>query len=403
MREPIKRVLTPFQTFVQSESASGLLLVLMAIIAFAWANSPWAAGYETLKHYGISVGWGRFALSQSLLHWVNDGLMALFFLMVGLEIKREVIDGDLSDARAALLPVLAAFGGMVIPALIYVAVNRDAAAGLDGWGIPMATDIAFSLGIMALLGKRVPQGLKVFLTALAIVDDLGAVIVIAVFYSHGLDWASLGVVMLIWLAALFYGRRRGHRLGVYALLGLVMWFFMLRSGIHATVAGILLALALPLNRRGRTRSDTGAGSAPLHRMEHLLEPWVAYFIVPVFALFNAGFSLAGEAAFTQPVILGAFLGLLLGKPLGVFGSSWLAVKLNLAQLPPAVSWTHLLGAGVLAGIGFTMSLFVADLAFGQSQLLDYAKLGVLCASLVSALLGLLILIFASRLRVSAAA
>lgn len=401
MKKPLKRVLTPFQTFVQSESAGGLLLVLMAIIAFIWANSPGAGSYEALKHFAVSVEWGGFALPHSVLHWVNDGLMVLFFLMVGLEIKREVIDGELSSARAAILPVLAALGGMVVPALIYVAINRNAGAGLDGWAIPMATDIAFALGIMALLGSRVPLGLKVFLAALAIADDLGAVIVIAVFYSHGLDWTALGIVLLAWLITLGYGWRGGQRLWIYALLGLVMWFFMLHSGIHPTVAGILLALAVPLGRPAKSAPAASAKPSPLHRMEHLLEPWVAYFVVPVFALLNAGFPLAGEAEFTQPIVMGAFLGLLLGKPLGVFGSAWLAVKLNVAQLPAAVTWMHMLGAGVLAGIGFTMSLFVAGLAFGQSDLLDYAKLGVLGASVVSALTGLLLLTLVSRRQTSA--
>lgn len=397
MKHKVQRLISPFQDFVSAESAGGVILVATAVAAFAWANSAWAPAYEAMKHAPIAVGWGRFVLSQSALHWVNDGLMALFFLLVGLEIKREVLRGELSDRRAATLPVLAAIGGMVIPALIYVGVNGGG-QGAVGWGIPMATDIAFALGIMALLGSRVPLGLKVFLTALAIADDLGAVLVIAVFYSHGLHWGALGASLALWLAALGYSFLGGRRLGVFTLVGVLMWYFMLRSGVHATVAGILLALALPMTRSGRPQAEDVDTSQPLYRVEHALEPWVAYLVVPLFALFNAGFNLSHEASFTAPVVLGAFLGLVLGKPLGVFGAALLAVRLRIADLPPGVGWSQLLGAAVLAGIGFTMSLFVADLAFGESSLLDHAKLGVLAASVASAIAGLALLGGVTRTR-----
>ena len=388
MRIPIRNVLTPFQAFVRSESAGSIILLLTAAGAFLWANSPWAGSYLALKHFGIDLGLGQWRLHQTLFHWVNDGLMVLFFLLVGLEIKREVRGGELSDLRVAALPVLAAVGGMVIPALIYVAINAGG-AGLKGWGIPMATDIAFALGIMQLLGRRVPTGLRVFLTALAIADDLGAVVIIALFYSHGFHWVSLALVGLFWLAALAYGRTGGRRLAVYAVLGLGMWYFMLRSGVHATVAGILLALAVPMDRRA---GEDDAHSTPLYRLEHLLSPWVAYLVIPLFALLNAGFSMGSEAGLTESVTLGALLGLFIGKPVGIMGMSWLTVRLGLGELPYGTSWRHMAGAAALAGIGFTMSLFVADLAFQQPQLLNYAKLGILTASLASASLGFFLLL-----------
>lgn len=390
MKIPLRRMLPPFQAFVHSESTGGILLLLAAVAAFVLANSPWAPAYAAIKHFHLRVGWQGYAIDQSLFHWANDGLMVLFFLLVGLEIKREVRGGELSSARAAALPVLAALGGMLVPAMIFAGLNWGD-PGLKGWGIPMATDIAFALGIVTLMGKRIPAGVRIFLTALAIADDLGAVVVIALFYSHGLDWGAVGIVLACWLAALFYGLRGGRLLSVYAVLGLVMWLFMLRSGIHATVAGILLALTLP-----QATPDAGSAEhdAPLHRMEHLLEPWVAYLVVPLFAFLNAGFALSSEAGLTQPIVLGALLGLLLGKPIGVTGASWLAVKLRLAELPQDVTWRHILGAAALAGIGFTMSLFIADLAFARPQFLNYAKLGILTASLASAALGFVLLLTA---------
>ncbi len=395
MKRRLRRLVSPFQEFVNAESAGGVVLVATSVFAFAWANSRWGGLYEAVKHAHISIGWEHYALAQSALHWVNDGLMALFFLLVGMEIKREVVRGELSDLRAATLPVLAAVGGMVVPALIYTVFNGGG-GGASGWGIPMATDIAFALGIMALLGNRVPLGLKVFLTALAIADDLGAVLVIAIFYSHGLHWGALAAALLLWVTALAYGFFGGRRVTVFMVLGLCMWYAMLRSGVHATVAGILLALALPMTRSGRGSDTEVDRGQPLYRVEHAIEPWVAYVIVPLFALFNAGFALSDGVRFTMPVVMGAFFGLLIGKPLGVFGAAWLAVRLRLADLPLGVTWRHLFGAAALAGIGFTMSLFVADLAFRQSIMLDHAKLGVLTGSVVSAVLGLIMLIAASR-------
>ncbi|MDY7095774.1 MAG: Na+/H+ antiporter NhaA [Acidobacteriota bacterium] len=414
-----KRLLSPFQSFVRSESASGILLVITAAVAFAWANSPWHEAYEHLKELSVSVGFGDWGLDKHLIHWVNDGLMALFFLFVGLEIKRELLVGELSNRRAAALPIAAALGGIVVPAMIYAAVNWGG-AGIGGWGIPMATDIAFALGIMSLLGDRVPIALKVFLTALAIVDDLAAVLVIAVFYTEGMLWSYLLISLGLWAAALVYARLGGHQLRVFAILGIVMWYFMLKSGVHATVAGVLLAMAIPMRRQMTPQQVKESlaelflkkdfeheevemehleglvqkAQSPLHELEHDMAPLVAYVIMPVFALFNAGFTLSADASLAAPISLGAFLGLLLGKPIGVAGAAWLAVRTGAGALPSRVSFRGILGAGFLAGIGFTMSLFIAALGFGGGAELDQAKLGVLAASVVSAFLGLAVLTWA---------
>lgn len=416
MSKPVRRLLTPFQSFVKSESSSGILLVVVSLIAFAWAVSPWGDAYEHLKEIPVGIEFGTFHLEKHLLHWVNDGLMAIFFLFVGLEIKRELRVGELSSIRAAALPCFAALGGMVIPAGIYAAQTAGTDA-LRGWGVPMATDIAFALGIMALLGPRVPIALKVFLTALAIVDDLGAVAVIALFYTEDLSLAKLGLSLLFWGLAMAFSALGGRRLSVFALLGVVSWYFMLKSGVHATVAGVLLALAIPLGRelepseikerlaslfrsddfeRGEVELEhveslVNRAQSPLHELEHSLAPWVAFAIMPVFAFFNAGFQLSEEASLGSTISLAAFLGLVVGKPVGVVAFSWLAVRLGWARLPSGVGWGAMLGAGLLAGIGFTMSLFIAALAFGQGGALDQAKLGVLSASVVSAILGLIVL------------
>ena len=414
----IKRLFSPFEKFVHSESAGGLSLIAAAIVAFIWANSPWAPGYFALREISFGIGFGDFNLEKPLLLWVNDGLMAFFFFLVGLEIKREILVGELSSPQDAFLAVAAALGGMVVPAAIYAAVNWGG-EGINGWGIPMATDIAFALGMMALLGNRVPLSLKVFLTALAIVDDLGAVLVIALFYTEEINALNLLVTLGALGLAFAYGRFGGRNLKVLAFFGVVVWFFVLQSGIHATVAGVLLALATPMKRKiapENLRDELKAGlehgefeevevkvanlervlgnaQSPLHRLEHLLHPWVAFLILPIFALLNAGVDLGGGGgALTEPIALGVVLGLLLGKPLGVLVFSWLAIKLGLASLPEGVDWGAMVGAGLLAGIGFTMSLFVGGLAFeGSDELLDQAKIGILAASVVAAVLGLALL------------
>jgi NhaA family Na+:H+ antiporter len=415
-----KRIITtltsPVQRFIAIESASGIVLMAAALAAFLWANSPWAAAYFDFLHVPIGIGAGGWRLELDLHHWVNDLLMALFFFLVGLEIKRELLVGELAGWRKAALPGFGALGGMVVPAAVYVAFTLGTPE-IRGWGVPMATDIAFALGVLALLGERVPLALKVFLLALAIVDDLGAVLVIALFYTDALDLPALGLSLLFWALALFYGRAGGGRALLFLLLGLPMWYFMVRSGIHATIAGVLMALAVPLRHglsveelREELRWSSGTefeqiearigqlegvlehAHSPLHRIEHALAPYVAFLVMPVFAFCNAGVAL-GEIAggVVSPVSIGVFLGLLLGKPVGVVAFAWLAVALGLAALPASVRWLNMLGVGLLAGIGFTMSLFIANLAFATPAALDQAKVGVLAASVVAALIGLLTL------------
>ncbi len=410
-------VLTPFQEFTSGESASGLLLIAMALVAFVWANSPLAGGYVRLQETVVGVSAGGWGLAKPLILWVNDGLMAIFFFVVGLEIKRELKVGELSDKRSAALAVAGALGGMVVPALIYAGLNAGG-EGLRGWGVPMATDIAFALGVLALLGNRVPPALKVFLTALAIVDDLGAVLVIAVFYTEGVDVAMLAAAAAVLAAAFAYGRISGRNTGVFAVLGVVLWYLVLKSGVHATVAGVLLAFAVPMRRsigvdtiRGELARGLEKGTfeehetavnrledllegsqSPLHRIEHHLHPWVAFAIMPVFALFNAGVSLAGVSGFADPVTVGVVAGLVLGKPVGIVLLAWAAVALGVATLPAGVRWRHVVGAGLLGGIGFTMSLFIAALAFTGSPLLGAAKIGILAASVAAAVLGSLVLV-----------
>ena len=370
---------------LQSEAGGGIVLMVAAAAALAIANSPLAPAYfGVLKTY---VG------GLSILHWINDALMAVFFLLVGLEIKREFLDGQLSTWPRRILPGLAAAGGMAAPALIYVALNVSNAETLRGWAIPTATDIAFALGVLALLGSRVPVSLKVFLTALAIIDDLGAVAIIAAFYTANLAllWLGLAVLVLLVLAGL--NRAGVERLWPYLALGAVLWFFVLKSGVHATLAGVALALTIPL-RPSPGRPDDPA--SPLHILEHALHPWVAFLIVPVFGFANAGVSLAGMswAALLAPVPLGIAAGLFFGKQIGVFLTTWVAVKLDWADCPEDASWAQVYGVSLLCGIGFTMSLFIGLLAFPASpELQDAVKIGVLSGSVLSAVVGTLVLTF----------
>jgi NhaA family Na+:H+ antiporter len=374
-----------------------------------------------LQQTYVGFEFGSWSLEKPLLLWVNDGLMALFFFLVGLEIKLEISVGELSEPRDAALAVVAAVGGVLVPGVIYAAVNWGG-EGIGGWGVPVATDIAFALGIMSLLGDRVPLSLKVFLTALAIVDDLVAVLIIALFYTEGISLVYLVLSFGVLALTFVYGLNGGRNLKVFAFLGVVAWFFMLQSGIHATVAGVLLALTIPIKRniapedlrdelRGGLEDQRFEGvevkvanlervledtQSSLHRLEHLLHPWVAFLVLPVFALFNAGVSLGGGGGVLNPVTAGVFLGLLVGKPVGVLVFSWLATRLGLASLPEGVGWASMAGASCLAGIGFTMSLFVGGLAFEDGGLLDQAKLGVLSASVLAAVLGLALLGWAAR-------
>jgi NhaA family Na+:H+ antiporter len=382
------RVVGPFQRFFSTESAGGIVLLACAAIALGWANSPWATAYHHLWETPLGFDTRSFGLSLTLHEWVNDGLMAVFFFFVGLEIKREVLIGELSSRRSAALPVAAAIGGMVVPAAIYAMVNRGG-AGAHGWGIPMATDIAFALGVLALFGSRLPSGLRVFLAALAIVDDLGAVLVIALFYTNAMHWGALGgaatvVAVLVGLNVAGVGRAL-----VYVALGVILWLFVLFSGIHATVAGVLLALAIPARKQGATEMEPSL----LQRLESALHGPVAFAIMPIFALANAGVPLGAGAmgAVRTPVALGVILGLLFGKPIGIMLASVAAVRAGAAELPAGVTWRQVHGASWLGGIGFTMSLFIAGLAFADAAMLDVAKLGVIAASVCAGTVGYFLL------------
>ncbi|HEX6038842.1 Na+/H+ antiporter NhaA [Longimicrobium sp.] len=427
---PIQRVFSPFVRFARTESAGGIVLIAATLVAIAWANSPWSAGYEHLWETQVTLGAGRWALSYPLHYWINDGLMAVFFFLVGLEIKREFLVGELASLKRAALPIAAALGGMIVPAIIYAALNLGH-AGERGWGIPMATDIAFALGVLALLGPRIPLSLKVFLAALAIVDDLGAVLVIAVFYTEAIHWGALALGFGLLAALVVANRMQARSPLTYLLVGIVVWVAFLKSGVHATVAGVLLAMTIP----ARTRIDTAefldrgrrildyfdvvgeegrdvltnrrqqaaiqemenaceAAQAPLQRIEHELHHWVAFLIIPIFALANAGVHLGGNlgTAFGDRVTLGIILGLVIGKPIGISLFAWLAVRTNLAALPYTVTWRAIRGVSLLGGIGFTMSLFIAGLAFpGAPQLNEDAKIGIFVASLVAGITGFLVL------------
>ncbi len=430
-REPlIKPVIEPFQNFIRAESAAGILLLISTVIALAWANSPWVDAYMAFRRLPITLGIGDFALTEPLVLWINDGLMAMFFFVIGLEIKREVLVGELSSLRQATLPLAAALGGSMLPALIYFSFNAGT-EGAKGWGIPMATDIAFSLGILSLLGARVPLALKVFLVALAIGDDLAAVLIIALFYTSTISWASLAVG-----AAFLVGLVGANLLGirhplVYGMLGIGgLWLAFFLSGIHPTIAGVLAAFTIPARTRlsgeefvARARAllekfqkamepgrpplanpDRQAVAArlqqaadevvtPLQRLEHALHPWITTVVLPVFALANAGVTIEGEAAATllHPVAVGVISGLLIGKPVGVTLASWSAVRIGVATLPEGITWRHVIGVGFLAGIGFTMSLFIDGLAFGKTPLDAPAKVGILMGSTLAGVTGWLIL------------
>ncbi|WP_337996096.1 Na+/H+ antiporter NhaA [Oleispirillum naphthae] len=365
------------------DAAGGLLLLLAAALAIFLDNSAFAPLYDALLATPFSVRLGEAGLDKPLLLWINDGLMALFFVLVGLEIKREILVGRLSSPRRAALPVIAAVGGMGAPALVFVLFNLGSPENLGGWAIPTATDIAFAIGVLALLGPRVPPGLKIFLMALAVIDDLGAIVIIALFYTAGLSTVALSVAAacIVLLAAL--NRLHVTRLTPYALVGAVLWVAVLKSGVHATLAGVVVALAIPA--RGHAPEDP----SPLERLEHRLHGWVNFFIMPVFAFANAGVPLAGVglADLLSPLTLGIGLGLFLGKQAGVMGASWLAVRTGLAGLPEGVTWRAMYGVSLITGIGFTMSLFIGMLAFADPAHAGAVRMGVLGGSFASAALG----------------
>jgi NhaA family Na+:H+ antiporter len=376
--------------FLKLESASGLILMGAALLALLANNSPLSPWYDTLLSTTVAIQIGELEISKALLLWINDGLMAVFFFLVGLEIKRELIQGELSSFDKAALPAIAAIGGMAVPALIFVGINWGSPDTLNGWAIPAATDIAFALGILMLLGNRVPLALKVMLLAVAIIDDLGAILIIALFYTSDLSLGVLGLAAIGFAALVSLNLSGVRRISPYVLIGIVIWVCVLKSGIHATLAGVLIALTIPL----RTGDGVDAGVAgdhqsPLHKLEHDLHPWIAYMVLPLFAFANAGVSFSGMSLsdITGVLPLGIALGLIIGKPLGVFGFSYLAVKSGLVKLPEGLSWAHVAGLSAIAGIGFTMSLFIGTLAFNSGDLLNEVRIGVLLGSTVSALAG----------------
>lgn len=378
-----------FRKLLQHEAAGGLILIASAAVALIVANSPGAQLYTSVLKSDV--------LGLSVLHWVNDALMAVFFLLIGLEIKRELLDGQLASWPHRILPGIAAAGGMAAPALIYLVINWSSPVTLRGWAIPAATDIAFSLGVLAILSKRVPVSLKVFLTAVAILDDLGAIVIIALFYTESLSPLMLGGAALVFAALLMMNRAGVRMLTPYLVLGVLLWLFVLKSGVHATIAGVLLALTIPLTQAKGKPDDE---HSPLHRLEHALHPWVAFLVLPIFGFANAGVPLGGGvglAALAQPVALGSLLGLFVGKQIGIFGAVWLAVKAGLGRKPAGAGWTQIYGLALLCGIGFTMSLFIGLLAFDTSEALQsQTKVGVLAGSVLSAIVGWLVLRFAPK-------
>ncbi len=433
---PIRRVLRPIREFGRVQASGGIVLLACSLVAMLWANAPFGNTYEEFWHTKLSVGLGSAAIAWDLRHWINDGLMALFFFVVGLEIKREILVGELADRRRIALPLLAAFGGMAVPALFYALVNLGT-PGIVGWGIPMSIDIAFALGVLALLGSRVPLALRVLVTAVAIIDDIGAILVIAIFYTARIDLsaAAVGIALLVFLAA---ANRAGVRSPlVYGGVGILVWLAFVQSGIHATIAGVLLALTIPVwvrldtasflarartslehveeaaQRGGSVLTDQvqqhalqdletscERAQAPLQRLEHTLHPWVSFGIVPLFAFANAGTNLGTLTAemLLHPVTVGIVVGLTLGNQIGIMLCTWLTVRAGIAVLPPGVTWAHLYGATWVAGIGFTMSLFIANLAFADEELLQAAKLGILIASPFCGVVGYFLLARIGRAR-----
>lgn len=430
IRKPLgARINTVFQEFARIEALGGILLLIAAIAALIWANSTVSETYYEFWHTPLGIKVGDFELSHDLLHWVNDGLMVIFFFVVGLEIKREVTTGELADRRRAALPIMAAIGGMIFPALFYLTLNLGK-VGESGWGVPMATDIAFTLGVLALLGSRAPLVLKIFFTALAIADDLGAVVVIALFYTDDVVWIALAIAAVIFLILVALNRARVYAVLPYVILGIALWLAFLESGIHPTIAGVLLALTIPtrsppeiktllaqcitvLNEFERPgvegayyqeKTQVAAQTletvsermqSPAQRLEHELLPWTTYLILPIFALANAGVTLTFDRSLFGPVSIGIFLGLVLGKPIGVTLLSWIAVKLKVAVLPANVRWRQVFSASILTGIGFTMALFIANAAFKDPELLAQAKFGILVASLFAGVTGYVLTLFTS--------
>jgi len=427
-RAPIDVLVDPFTRFAELEASGGILLLTATVIALVWANSPWEHSYHAIWEKEVTAGLGRTVLTWSRHHWVNDGLMSIFFFLVGLEIKRELLIGELSSFKRAAFPFMAALGGCVLPAALYFAINHGTPEA-NGWGIPMATDIAFALGVLALLGSRVPVSLKLFVAALAIADDIIAVLVIAIFYTAHLSFSYLALGMAG--LALSYGANKAgiRNPWMYVFIGILVWFAVMQSGVHATIAGVMLAFTIPcdtsadkpqfvakvrrlLERFEAAEKDSVEAQAalhgmeqqcawmesPLHRIEHGLQPWVSFLIMPLFAFSNAGVHILGNlvAAAKHPVTLGVTLGLLVGKPVGITACAWIAEKIKLAARPAGVNWMQIFAAGWVCGIGFTMSLFIATLALPEGGSLDLAKIGTLGASIIAGCVGCLLLLRSPR-------
>ena len=430
LRQPffVKAIQNPVQTFIHTEEVGAIVLLLAAASALGWANSPWSDSYASFWHTTISFDIYIFAISEDLEHIVNDGLMAVFFFVVGLEIKRELLHGELSSFRRAVLPAMAALGGMVAPAAIYLAFNSSGETAV-GWGIPIATDIAFALGVLALLGRRLPAQLRIFLLGLAVVDDLGAIAVIAVFYTESIHWMDLGLALGVFVVIAACIRIGIRSLGFYLILSVVMWQFFLESGIHATVAGVLISVLTParpyLHRKNykaavenllrdfKLAMDTGqeekaesivaeveklsqGTEGPMERLERVIHPWTSFVVLPIFALANAGIVISWDSlteAAASPITLGILVALPVGNTLGILGMTWLTVRLGLGRLPSYVTWLQVLGVGMLGGIGFTVSIFVSGIAFENQALSDQAKIGVFGASLLAGAVGYLFLRF----------
>jgi len=375
--------------FIQLEASGGISLGIATLLALILANSSWQTYYQTFLNFNVSIG---PSIHFSFLHFINDGLMTIFFFLVSLEIKRELVQGELNTLTKALLPTLAAIGGMIIPALVYLTINHGYPQLISGWAIPMATDIAFSLGVLSLLGKHIPVALKIFLMALAIIDDLGAIIVIAIFYTQQIGWLYLFLSLLTFFGLLSLNYFKIQEFLPYCLLGITLWILIFNSGIHATIAGVLFGLTIPLNSSNKNFNSL------LHHLIHQLHPWIAFGILPLFAFANAGLSFSNIklSTFIHPLPLGIIVGLFFGKQLGIFGASWLAVKTKLAKLPYQVNWWHIYGTALICGIGFTMSLFIASLAFGDDELTTLVRLGVFTGSVLSGIAGYSILSLAQQ-------
>jgi NhaA family Na+:H+ antiporter len=417
----------PFQQFINTEATGGILLIFFTVFALIWANSGWAGTYHSLWQQKLTIGLGEFALSKTLGQWINDGLMAIFFFVVGLEIKREIVAGELSSIRQATLPFAAAIGGMLIPAGLFILLlGRN--PGIEGWGIPMATDIAFSLGILSLLGKRVPLSLKIFLTAFAIVDDLGAVMVIALFYSSGIVWSSLLIALGLIVVLIIFNITGVRRIPLYMIVGFVIWYLFLTSGIHPTLAAVIVAMTIPVHRKVKAhvfvrkmqsnlddfcKDDCRDGvvltkkqlvaldnmewlayrvQSPVQELEHSLHGFVTFIVMPIFALANAGVDLTpGDFSIVNPLTSSIALSLVFGKVLGVVLGVFIVVRLGMGRMPGNTRWPHMIGVGLLGGVGFTMSLFISNLAYSDALMLNEAKIGILIGSLVAGIAGYLIL------------